>query len=614
MAKRLRGYQLEKALQVPKKVLKKTAGSALATALLSLWCHGKVSGTTMRWLAESAILDGAQHEELFKIAKCGSHGLHPGNIHRDLMASFCKGLDMPTPFELEEVPCKNTKTLKKDEDTAAMLLPHQMFAKLLTYDAFEVIFPLEKVEQFWNQALEKGDDRFHGHPALEGRMWKKTTLPLFLHGDGVEYQTRDSLMIYSWGSLLQQMGSLSSHFYVASFPKSCTEPGTWDTMQEWICWSFAALQNGYHPSQDPWGKPLRKGSPFFLEKGKPLAKGLKGVLWSIQGDHEFFSNSLKLPHWASKSPCWECSCSKSLEKGKKMWYKTLEKGKQGWKIASHEECLKKPRSTHALFSGVIPGLSTKMVRGDCLHILFCKGVLGHLLGSIIHYFLYYDGVGVSQTVPPEKRLGAIFEAVQKEYVLKKISQRVTNLRLSMVCSPKEPHKTFPTLDLKGSETKWFLQAFAPVLAELVSLEKEHEAAMLEAVKNMAALIHLFDEADVFLTNDEWLQAMKLGDEFSNLYSYLSSWALEKGRNLFNIVMKHHTFQHLVQNSKFLNPKTHWTFSSEDFVGKMSILTASVSPGVSSTRLSLKVAPKYRILLHFLLTREGMQEAGKHIDP
>ena len=199
MAKRLRGFHLEKALQAPKKVPKKTVGSALATALLSLWCHGKVSGTTMRWLAESALLDGAQHDELVKIAKCGSHGLHPGNIHRDLMATFCKGLDMPTPFELEQVPCKNPKTLKKDGDTAAMLLPHQMFAKLFTYNAFEVIFPLEKVESFWNQALEKGDDRFKNHPALDGRMWKKTTLPLFLHGDGVEYQTRDSLMIYSWG-------------------------------------------------------------------------------------------------------------------------------------------------------------------------------------------------------------------------------------------------------------------------------------------------------------------------------------------------------------------------------------------------------------------------------
>ena len=91
---------------------------------------------------------------------------------------------------------------------------------------------------------------------------EKTTLPLFLHGDGVEYQTRDSLMIYSCGSLLQQMSSLSSHFYIASFSKSCTVPETWDTMQEWICWSFAALQNGYHPSHDPWGKPLKKIHPF----------------------------------------------------------------------------------------------------------------------------------------------------------------------------------------------------------------------------------------------------------------------------------------------------------------------------------------------------------------
>ena len=109
MAKRLRGFHLEKALQVPKKVPEKTVGSALATALLSLWCHGKVPGTTMRWLAESALLDGAQHDELVKIAKCGSHGLHPGNIHMDFMATFCKGLDMPTPFELEKFHVKSPR-------------------------------------------------------------------------------------------------------------------------------------------------------------------------------------------------------------------------------------------------------------------------------------------------------------------------------------------------------------------------------------------------------------------------------------------------------------------------------------------------------------------------
>ena len=60
MVKRLRGWQLEKELQQPKQKAR-PAGSSLATALLCLW-----AGTTIRWLAESALLDGAEHEALEK--------------------------------------------------------------------------------------------------------------------------------------------------------------------------------------------------------------------------------------------------------------------------------------------------------------------------------------------------------------------------------------------------------------------------------------------------------------------------------------------------------------------------------------------------------------------
>jgi hypothetical protein len=148
----------------------------------------------------------------------------------------------------------------------------------------------------------------------------------------------------------------------------------------------------------------------------------------------------------------------------------------------------------------------------------------------------------------------------------------------------------------------------------VTLEKEHEAAMLHSVEEMVELIQLFDQGDVFLTESEWVKAMKLGDGFLKNYDYPSAWALEKGITLFHIVMKHHTFQHLIVNSKKLNPNAHWTFSSEDFVERISILAASVSPGVSSTKLSSKLTPKYRILLHFLLTREGMDMAQRKLEP
>ena len=612
MAKRLRGWQLEKEMERPREPLEKEGGSQLATALLALWAHGKLSGTTIRWLAECATLDGATHADLVSIARCGSHGVHPGNIHRDLMVSFCKGIDIAVAHEVN-VPCKNSKTLKKDETMSAVFLPHQMFAKLAQYPCFPELFPTENLKKFWETAEQTGDDRLLNHP-MKVRGWKATTIPIFLHGDGVEYVTnRDSLMVYSWGNVLAQKESLCSHFLIASFPKSITVAGTWDAMWCWISWSLAALQVGLHPTHDPWGKALKKDSPFFLEKGKPLAHGLKAVLWSIQGDHEFFSLHLKLPHWASKQPCWECNASKEANPVK-LWYKTLEKGKQGFKHISNEEAKEHPRSAHSLFSGQVPGLTTKMVRGDCLHIIFTKGVLGHLLGGIIHYLCYYNGPGVTQVIPPEARLGAIFEALNKEYQKQGSPTRVSNLRLSMVTDPKTPHASYATLDLKAAETKHFLHAFIPVAEEILEKGEAHEKAMLEAMECMSQLTLIFDQADAFLSEVEWAHAMSLATSFLSRYEYLSAWALEKGGTLFNKVMKFHTFQHLVENSRFLNPRVHWCFASEDFVGKVSTLTVSVNSGVASTKLSTKLAPKYRILLHFLLTRPHMQDAGKNIEP
>ena len=36
---------------------------------------------------------------------------------------------------------------------------------------------------------------------------------------------------------------------------------------------------------------------FFNFKGQPLHQDFKEVVWSIIGDHEYFSSTLGLPHW-----------------------------------------------------------------------------------------------------------------------------------------------------------------------------------------------------------------------------------------------------------------------------------------------------------------------------
>ena len=85
-------------------------------------------------------------------------------------------------------------------------------------------------------------------------------------------------------------------------------------------------------------------------------------------------------------------------------------------------------------------------------------------------------------------------------------------------------------------------------------------------------------------------------------SWLNSWAVANERYLFHITIKFHMLWHLVEDSKYLNPRCYWCFRGEDYVGKISDLTASVAMGVKSTRLTGKLCDKYRHWLHLRLTR------------
>ena len=91
-----RGWQLELEKEKGEEAdLEKGKDSSLATALLGLWSHGKLSAVTIRWLAECAMFDGADHPELASMASAGSHGAHRGNVHRDIASRFCNSTGLP---------------------------------------------------------------------------------------------------------------------------------------------------------------------------------------------------------------------------------------------------------------------------------------------------------------------------------------------------------------------------------------------------------------------------------------------------------------------------------------------------------------------------------------
>ena len=439
--------------------------------------------------------------------------------------------------------------------------------------------------------------------------WENLNIPLFIHGDGVEYANNDNLMVFSWGCLLSGLSTLLNHWLLAAFPKSCGKKETWEVIWKHLHWSFQALADGRHPSRGPDGKCLEKGSVFYPLMGQPLhPKGLKGVIWSIIGEHEYFNNTLGLPHWASHHPCWECDAENFTPCTFRKGYKEICLEKQRFSIYTHEECLADPFSDHALFK--LPHVSSCMVRGDPLHILFCKGLYSHLIGGVLHYMCYYEGPKKKAAKRPQDRLAVLFSQIQIYYSEQGCKNRLTNLKLSMFTDVQKPWSKYASLDCKGAEARHLLPALIPVIqAAFAETMEGCEDHMLRACTSLEKLVKLWDEMSWFPTAAEYEQTLHLAGAFLRSYEWLNIWSLGKDRKSFNIVAKHHSFVHLTQNSRFLNPKLHWCFKGEDFVGQMSRLTHSVSMGVSATRLSNKVAPKYRILVHLFLTRsmQAMQE-------
>ena len=208
----------------------------------------------------------------------------------------------------------------------------------------------------------------------------------------------------------------------------------------------------------------------------------------------------------------------------------------------------------------------------------------------------------------------VWEALQKAYKELDSPTRLSNLRLTMFTDPKNPHTSYPSLSIKGSEAKHMLPAFLVVCRSLLQADVYQERCMLDCMEHLQQVVDLYGDADIVLTTAEWEKVFTLGKGFFDIYSMLNAWAEEEERLLFHKVYKHHARQHMIENSRWLNPRCHWCFSNEDFVCKVSLLTYSISSGVSATRLSVKVAPKYPVLLHLLLTREGFAETAKEFSP
>lgn len=280
--------------------------SPFSLELLLSWTMGNLSAIGLQKLAASSMLDGCCNDKIAALASLGSWGQQKSNIHRDLVALVSKDMRLCDPI-LVSNPCLNNKQVPPLLDCQFPVLPpHLLFhsTQLHYPDCLGTFFGESRIRHFWN-SIKDDDPRMQLNPAKDIPNYASKFIPLWVHGDGVEFST-DSILAFSIGSLLSTGASMDTAALLAACPKAATADlhrhgrDTWSLPFKIISWSLQALWQGIHPLKDWNNQPFKDGSLLANLAGKLIfEKGYKCIVWRLLGDLDYFANDLGYPHWQS---------------------------------------------------------------------------------------------------------------------------------------------------------------------------------------------------------------------------------------------------------------------------------------------------------------------------
>jgi len=569
--------------------------------LLHMWTMGNLSAIGVQKLASAAVLEGLQNDRVAELAALGCWGQHPSNIHKELVALLSKDLKLAEPLI---VPCKcvNSKEVPPlIESNFPVLPPHLLFHSMQQHypDVFDSFFGVEQIRSFWD-SIYPDDCRLQHNVVTTIPNYRDLFIPLWLHGDGVEFSA-DSLLAFSVGSLLVSGSSLDASALIAACPKHATASkkthgaDTWDLPFDVMVWSFQALFEGKHPHTDWNGAAFAPGHPLAELAGKNIfGQGFRCLVWTLLGDLEYFANTLGYPHWQNHEFCWLCNASK-IDASRNWLDFTLEPGWQLKSADAHQAC---PSTQHKLVNGlpgVLPGFLPAI---DILHCLD-QGVSLRLAGGSLHFWVF-DG----PSSEAQAKLQSIWVEIRAAYDTLGTREKLTNLYLSMFTNIKYPFASPPVLKCKAAECRHLIPALAIVARARLKPEDAmsvHIAAALERLATFYLTLHgsknMVLDIETAATARQALKNLLLHCSWLNHHGDMGTC------NRFHIVPKFHFASHLADSCLFLNPAKSWTYKNEDWVGQLAIIALSCAHGTASHKLPLTLMSKYRLMLHLRLKHQ-----------
>ena len=217
------------------------------------------------------------------------------------------------------------------------------------------------------------------------------------------------------------------------------------------------------------------------------------------------------------------------------------------------------------------------------------GMTAYFLGGVLKILVMMGsgGTQASRLFSIVERIGAIYDELN-------IDARFSEITIDMFGGRDQ---TFPCLKGKAIENKRLVPVLAKLWSEMRSTSSDEiDQHIARAFQHLQGMYAVYDSGGIFLSSSAAAALRDEGQKFSLHYNYCANHYIDIGHLVFNVPIKMHVLQHILEEATFLSPRATACYRFEDMVGRLVKVAGSCVNGTPMKLIGPKVVENYRVAL------------------
>ena len=550
------------------------SGKKFRGTIANMFLSNRLSSWESHDLVASATEAGAKGSE--DLAKCGTSGANPKNMHRDMLRALLRNVTWPDMY-WADIPVLDPDTGLEHMISFPFMLPHEIIRHLLEQHGLQKM--LEFVAPCGSSLRAIMDEQ-----CAKLNLDADHTLALGLHGDGTPFaaKMRDSLEQFSFNF---PASCSSTRFVFTGVPKRFVAAKTMEAILAIFVWSMHMLCNGIMPTcrhdGTNWTTRDNTRHPNFLCRAKlaGLSIGIKAILCQIRGDWAFYKAVFNFPSWSSDQICWLCQATRKIGSAFDMRSNKWQNAR--YRPGQFVAILLAAGLLSCIFQS--PGLEIKHFLVDWLHCAdlgICQSILGNLFNEIVELL-----PGSNR----KDRVCNLWQRIKAWYKIHDPPSKLEGLTPEMI---RQPGKG-PKFRSKAGECRYLSPSAAELAQEFddSSVHRNTVNVLCQNLQTIAVCI----SCEPYDSNAASAACHRL----RKLFAALETLSLAKGDDLsWKVKPKLHMFEELICyiGPEFGSPRLFWTYTDEHW-GAWLARTATRRGGPKfAASCALNLLQKYRAIV------------------